>query len=41
MARTRTAPEMRAYVAGLGPAEALDALGERLREAARSIRPTT
>jgi AcrR family transcriptional regulator len=41
MVRTLTAPEMRAHVAGLGPAQALDALGQWLQEAAHSIHPAT
>jgi hypothetical protein len=41
MTRILTAPEMRAKVAGLGPAQALDALDEWLREAARPIHPAT
>lgn len=39
LARTLTAPEMRGLVAALSPAQALDALGGWLRDAALSIRP--
>jgi hypothetical protein len=39
VARTLTAPEMRALIAGLTPAQALTALGGWLHNAARSIPP--
>jgi hypothetical protein len=41
LARSLTAPEMRALVAGLSPAQALAALSGWLHDAARSIRPAS